>query len=85
MHNWSGNYDNKNPREVKKKTSCGRPFAPELTIRAGGEKGRTGAIVPCCQTLGPPNEAKSILCHLDKESFEDIYFGEKYEYLRIME
>ena len=83
MHNWSGNYDNSlNERDMTKKRSCGRPFAPELTIRAGGEMGRTGAIVPCCQTLGPPNEAKSILGHLDKESFEDIYFGEKYEYLR---
>ena len=63
--------------------SCGRPFAPELTVRAGGSLGRTGsAIVPCCQTLGPPNEEKSILGHLDKNSFEDVYFGEKYEKLR---
>ena len=83
MHNWSGNYDNtSNERQMVKKRSCGRPFAPELTVRAGGEKGRTGAIVPCCQTLGPPNEAKSILGHLDNQTFEDIYFGEKYEYLR---
>jgi len=83
MHNWSGNYDNsQNARQMNKKRSCGRPFAPELTIRAGGENGRTGAIVPCCQTLGPPNEIKSILGHLDKESFEEIYFGEKYETLR---
>ena len=48
----------------------------------GGSLGRTGAIVPCCQTLGPPNEEKSILGHLDKNSFEDIYFGEEYEKLR---
>ena len=83
MHNWSGNYDNsQNLRKMNKKRSCGRPFAPELTIRAGGENGRTGAIVPCCQTLGPPNEIKSILGHLDKETFEEIYFGEKYEKLR---
>ena len=58
MHNWSGNYDNKNPRSKTERKSCGRPFAPEITIRAGGEKGRTSAIVPCCQTLGPPNEEK---------------------------
>lgn len=82
MHNWSGNYDNKNPRDVKKKTSCGRPFAPELTVRAGGIDGKTAAVVPCCQTLGPPNEAKSVLGHLDTESFEDVYFGKKYENLR---
>ena len=58
MHNWSGNYENTNPREKSQRKSCGRPFAPEITIRAGGEKGRTGALVPCCQTLGPPNEEK---------------------------
>ena len=82
MHNWSGNYENKNPRLEKNRRSCGRPFAPELTIRAGGELGRTNAIVPCCQTLGPPNEEKSILGHLDKQSFEEIYNGEKWNKLR---
>ena len=80
MYNWSGNYDNKNPREITK-TSCGRPFAPEITVRAGGLNGKTASVVPCCQTLGPPNEAK---CsgHLDTQSFEDVYFGEKYTKLR---
>ena len=58
MHNWSGNYKNINPRSADKRRSCGRPFAPEITIRAGGKKGRSAAIVPCCQTLGPPNEEK---------------------------
>ena len=73
MHNWSGNYDNTNPRKKTDRRSCGRPFAPEITIRAGGEAGRTGALVPCCQTLGPPNEEKSILGHVDKQSLEEIY------------
>ena len=82
MHNWSGNFDNKNPRKKTDRRSCGRPFAPELTVRAGGEIGRTGAIVPCCQTLGPPNEEKSILGHLDQSSFEDVYYGKEYENLR---
>ena len=82
MHNWSGNYDNKNPRKKTERRSCGRPFAPEITIRAGGSTGRTGAMVPCCQTLGPPNEEKSILGHLDKNSFESVYFGKEYENLR---
>lgn len=82
MHNWSGNYDNKNPRRSTDRRSCGRPFAPEITIRAGGEIGRTGAIVPCCQTLGPPNEEKSILGHMDKQTFEEIYNGERYNKLR---
>ena len=82
MHNWSGNHNNINPREKTKRRSCGRPFAPELTVRAGGSPGRVGSIVPCCQTLGPPNEEKSILGHLDKNSFEEIYFGKPYEDLR---
>lgn len=83
MHNWSGNYDNLNPRIKTERRTCGRPFAPELTVRAGGDQGRTGAVVPCCQTLGPPNEAKSILGHLDKDSFEEVYFGKKYQDLRL--
>ncbi len=82
MHNWSGNYSNPNPRSKSSRKSCGRPFAPEITIRAGGAEGRTAAMVPCCQTLGPPNEEKSILGHLDEESFEEVYFGERYEELR---
>ena len=83
MHNMSGNYENSaNPRKSREKVSCGRPFAPELTVRAGGEPGRLGAVTACCQTLGPPNESKSIMGHLDKESFEDVYFGERYENLR---
>ena len=83
MHNMSGNYNNdKNPRLSKEKKSCGRPFAPELTVRAGGEPGRMGAVAGCCQTLGPPNEMKNIMGHFDKQTFEEIYFGEVYENLR---
>ena len=82
MHNWSGNYDNKNKRSSREKRSCGRPFAPELTVRAGGEKGRSAAVVPCCQTLGPPNEEKSILGHLDSETYEEIWNGERFKKLR---
>lgn len=82
MHNWSGNYKNINPRSADKRRSCGRPFAPEITIRAGGKKGRSAAIVPCCQTLGPPNEEKSILGHMDKQSFEEIYNDTPYKTLR---
>jgi len=82
MHNWSGNFKNPNQRFSSERRTCGRPFAPEVTIRAGGEAGRTASMVPCCQTLGPPNEEKSILGHLDKSSFEEVYFGEKYQKLR---
>ena len=81
MHNWSGNYKNENPRKKTDRRSCGRPFAPEITIRAGGEQGRTGALVPCCQTLGPPNEEKSILGHVDTQSLEEIYNDEPYKKL----
>ena len=81
MHNWSGNYKNINPRKKTDRRSCGRPFAPEITIRAGGSKGRTGALVPCCQTLGPPNEEKSILGHFDKQSLEEIFNDEPYKKL----
>ena len=82
MHNWSGNYENKNARKKTERRSCGRPNAPELTVRAGGETNRTAAVVPCCQTLGPPNEAKSILGHLDNNTFEEVYLGEKFQELR---
>ena len=82
MHNWSGNYNNINERKKTDRRSCGRPFAPEITIRAGGAEGRTAAIVPCCQTLGPPNEELSILGHMDKEEFHEILNGERYTKLR---
>lgn len=82
MHNWSGNYANQNLRKKTDRRTCGRPFAPEITIRAGGKLGRTGAIVPCCQTLGPPNEEKSILGHMDQDTFETIYNGDAYKKLR---
>ena len=39
--------------------------------------------MPCCQILlGPPNEEKSILGHLDKNNFEEVYYGEKFMELR---
>ena len=83
MHNMSGNIDNSlNPRVGKKKT-CGRPFAPELTVRAGGIDGKFAAVTACCQTLGPPNESKSVMGHLDTQSVEEIYFGKDFEELRL--
>lgn len=82
MHNWSGNWDPTYKRQGSKKRSCGRPFAPEITIRAGGNNGLKGAVTPCCQTMGPPNEAKSVLGHFETQSFEDIWYGEEYNLLR---
>ena len=82
MHNWSGNYDPQgNARDPMERKSCGRPFSPELTVRAGGN-GKRGAVTPCCQTLGPPNESKSVLGHFEDQSFEEIFWGEQYEALR---
>ena len=82
MHNWSGNYNPQgNSRNPINRKTCGRPFGPELTVRAGGN-GKTGAVTPCCQTLGPPNESKSVLGHFEDQSFEEIFWGDKYEELR---
>jgi hypothetical protein len=79
MHNWSGVYENPNERIGSKKT-CGRPFAPEITIRAGGLDGGTGAIHPCCQVLGRDEEA--VLGHLSSNTIEEIWYGKEYEELR---
>jgi len=83
MHNFSGNYNNDvNPRLKTKRKTCGRPFADELTVRAGGLNGQMASVTACCQTLGPPNESKSVMGHLDTETFEEVYFGERYQHLR---
>jgi len=84
MHNWSGNYDPEgNKRNPIDRKTCGRPSGPEITIRAGGVDGKTQAMTPCCQTLGPPNEAKSVLGHLSDQSFEEVFYGERYQELRL--
>jgi len=82
MHNWSGNRDINSRSIMHERKSCGRPFANEITIRAGGEPGRTGAITPCTQTLGPPNEQESVLGYSDRESLYDIWNGDLYNNLR---
>lgn len=82
MHNWSGNYDPEYTRESETVRTCGRPFSNEITIRSGGNDGHRGAVTPCCQTMGQPNEAKSVLGHADDTSLKDIWFGEEYEKLR---
>lgn len=82
MHNWSGNYTAEYNRNTQVKRSCGRPAANELTVRAGGIHGHQAAVTPCCQVLGPPTESASVLGHLDTQTFEEVYWGEKYETLR---
>lgn len=82
MHNWSGNIKISNRIVLKKRRTCGRPFSPTITIRAGGEPGRFGAVTPCTQTFGPPNEAKSVLGYSDTDSLYNIWNSEVYEQLR---
>lgn len=82
MHNWSGNYQPLYVRDTKNRKSCGRPFAPEISIRAGGNNGLAGAVVPCCQTMGPPNESKSVLGHVQNQTIEEIWYSEAYNKLR---
>lgn len=79
MHNWSGVYEPEYDRVGKKKT-CGRPFSPDLVIRAGGLNGNTGAIHPCCQVLGRDDEA--VLGHGSINTLEEIWYGEEYNKLR---
>lgn len=80
MHNWSGVYDiGNNARHGKVKT-CGRPFSPDVVIRAGGLDGKKGAVHPCCQVLG--NDAAAVLGHCSDDTIEDVFFGEAYEQLR---
>jgi MoaA/NifB/PqqE/SkfB family radical SAM enzyme len=79
MHNWSGVYEPEYGRTGKKKT-CGRPFSPDIVVRAGGLDGETGAVHPCCQVLGRDEEA--VLGHFSQNTLKEIWHGEKYENLR---
>jgi MoaA/NifB/PqqE/SkfB family radical SAM enzyme len=79
MHNWSGVYDVDYKRKGEMRT-CGRPFSPDLVIRAGGLDGKTGAVNPCCQVLGRDEEA--VLGHFSEQTYEEIWYGKEYEQLR---
>ena len=81
MHNWSGVYDPDYKRKGQKRT-CGRPFSPDLTVRAGGTNGTKLSIAPCCQTLGRDSEAD--LGSIDNQSIESVWNGERYRWLRQM-
>ena len=82
MHNWSGNYQPLYLRDPSTRKTCGRPWAPDITIRAGGVGELHGAVVPCCQTMGPPNEEKSVLGHVETQTIDEIWNGELYQQLR---
>ena len=80
MHNWSGVYDPKqNVRSGEEKT-CGRPFSPDVVIRAGGLDKKTGAVAPCCQVLGQDENA--VLGHTSENTIEEIWNGPEYSKLR---
>lgn len=79
LHNWSGTYKPSYEREGKVKT-CGRPFSPDVVIRAGGLDGKRGAVAPCCQVLG--RDAEAVLGHTSELSIQEIVEGPEYEALR---
>lgn len=81
MHNWSGIYDVNYKRQGKKR-SCGRPFSPDLTVRAGGTNNTTLSIAPCCQTLGRDDDAD--LGSIKEQTLEQVWNGERYTWLRQM-
>lgn len=81
MHNWSGIYDPDYKRSGEKR-SCGRPFSPDITIRAGGSNGSKLTVAPCCQTLGRDDQAD--LGSIENCSIEEVWNGEKYRWLRKM-
>ena len=78
QHNWSGQLD-VNWRKGRKR-SCGRPFSPDLIVRAGGNNGLQGAVVPCCMVLG--QDSKAVLGHLSHQSIEEVWYGDEYNNLR---
>lgn len=82
MHNWSGVYNNIQYKRRGVKRTCGRPFSPDLVVRAGGNNGHRLSVAPCCQTLGRDSEAS--LGDLDSHSLEEVWNGERYQWLRQM-
>jgi MoaA/NifB/PqqE/SkfB family radical SAM enzyme len=81
MHNWSGVYDPAYKRRGEKRT-CGRPFSPDITIRAGGSNGTKLSVAPCCQVLG--RDAEADLGSLENKSVEEVWNGDRYKWLRQM-
>lgn len=81
MHNWSGVYESDYKRKGERRT-CGRPFSPDLTVRAGGTDGTKLTVAPCCQTLG--RDAEADLGSLEGKTLEEVWNGERYQWLRQM-
>jgi len=80
MHNWSGATDIGDNKRIGDVKTCGRPFSPDVVIRAGGLDGKRGAVHPCCQVLGRDEEA--VLGHTSENTIEEIWYGDEYSALR---
>jgi hypothetical protein len=80
MHNWSGVYDPKQNTRTGEEKTCGRPFSPDVVIRAGGSDGKRGGVAPCCQVLG--QDEKAVLGHTSENTIEEIWNGPEYTKLR---
>ncbi len=79
MHNWSGVYESDYKRKGKI-AGCGRPFSPDVVVRAGGNDGNTAAVHPCCQVLG--NDEAAVLGHLSTNTLKEVWNGKAYNKLR---
>lgn len=81
MHNWSGSDDiTLNYKRKGDRRTCGRPFAPELQVRAGGIDGQKAAVVACCMVLG--QDSKAVMGHLDTQTIAEVVASPSYEELR---
>lgn len=80
MHNWGGQLNDLPYMRRGKVRSCGRPFKPVLTVRAGGLDGHYGALVACPEVLG--RDSKGTMGHLDTQSIDEAWNSEAFEKLR---
>ncbi len=82
MHTWDGVFDAPYKRVdfATKKRTCGRPFAPYLEVRAGGNGGKQAAVVPCPFVLG--RDSRAVLGHLETQTIAEVVGGEQYRLLR---
>ena len=81
MHNWSGVYKPNEERQGRIRT-CGRPFSPDIVVRAGGIDGHKLAVHPCCQVLGRGRDREAVLGHMDTDTIESIWNDTPYIKLR---
>lgn len=73
MHNWLGPATitcDRSKMTTKPQRTCGRPFAPQLEVRAGGVGSRHAAVVPCSFVLGKDSEA--VLGYLDNQTIAEV-------------